>query len=152
MKRWSEETRIGKMKLVAFSLIPMVLLVGCAELIAGLTIRRDIGVETDPATGRRTYTMRIGRVPWGREGVTPLNELGFPDDEFDEIGPKGDCLHVVFSGDSYVFGDGVDRDDSFFQLVKRAATGRVTHRCVRFFNIAERSCRRRCRQCRSLHR
>jgi hypothetical protein len=46
---------------------------------------------------------------------------------------------VVFAGDSFVFGDGVDRDSSFVELVKRWTTVRDTGRCVRVFNIGERA-------------
>ena len=46
--------------------------------------------------------------------MTPLNPLAFPDEEFVSIRPKGNCVHLVFAGDSYVIGDGVDREKSFF--------------------------------------
>ncbi|HWP02156.1 MAG TPA: SGNH/GDSL hydrolase family protein, partial [Gemmatimonadaceae bacterium] len=119
-----------------FSLLPALVLLGCAELLATLTIDRRTSRVTDPATGRVSYTMQIGRLPWGRTSVTPLNALGFPDEEFSSL-DKGPCVHVVVAGDSFVFGDGVDRDSSFVSLVKRWARARPG-RCVRILNVAER--------------
>ena len=136
---WSKESLKGKMKLMVFSLIPVVLLFGCAEVFASLTIHREIATRQDPTTGLDVYTMRIGQFPWSRSSTTSLNSLGLPDEEFSNIGSKGDCIHVVVAGDSFVFGDGVDQDSSFFQLVKRWTAERNPDQCIRFFNIAERS-------------
>ncbi len=125
-------------KLSVLTVAPVLILVALAETIATRsTVRR--GADTvDPATGRATYTMRIGSWPWSRVSSTPLNSLGYPDDEFPAAGTKAGCIHVVFAGDSFVFGDGVDRDSSFFQIVRRAAARRSAGRCLRMFNIGAR--------------
>lgn len=136
---WSNQRLMVKAKLVIFALIPAALIFACAEVFAGLTIKRDIAVINDSASGQRLYTMRIGKFPWSRRSVTPLNALGFPDDEFSNIEQKGDCVHLVFSGDSFVFGDGVDRDSNFVELMKRRAGAENRGRCVRMFNIAQRA-------------
>jgi hypothetical protein len=128
----------GRLKLVVFALMPAsVLLVG-AEVFATLTIEREIRVIPNDTDKGSTYTMRIGRLSWSRRSVTPLNSMGFPDREFANLDSKGSCVHVVFSGDSYVFGDGVDRDSSFVSLIRRWSEERSPERCIRFFNIAER--------------
>ncbi len=128
-----------KIKLVIFALIPAAVIFTCAEVVTGFEIHREIAVVRDSATGQRSYTMRIGRFPWSRRSVTPLNSLGFPDVEFSTIEAKGECVHLVFAGDSFVFGDGVDRDSSFVELVKRWTTARDAGPCVRVFNIGERA-------------
>jgi hypothetical protein len=92
----------------------------------------------DPATGQVVYTMRIGRWPWSRRSVTPLNSLYFPDNEFPPAGQKGACTHLVFAGDSYVFGDGVDRDSNFVEIVRRRSAEQPNAPCLRIFNIGER--------------
>src|SRR5687767_2700567 len=94
-------------KLVLFSLTPAIVLVILAETAATVSIARRARILPDSATGGSVYTLRIGRWPWSRPTVTPLNRAGFPDQEFPPRGPKQGCLHVVFAGDSYIFGDGV---------------------------------------------
>jgi lysophospholipase L1-like esterase len=136
---WRKQGLKGKIKLVIFALIPAAAVFTCAEVVAGFEIQRQIEVVRDPANGQRVYTLRIGKFPWSRKSVTPLNALGFPDDEFSTIEPKGDCVHLVFSGDSFVFGDGVDRDSNFVELVKRRIAAENPGRCVRVFNVAERA-------------
>lgn len=138
-ERWRNMNFKGRAKLVIFAMVPAVVLFACAEVFATLVIYREAEELRDPDTGRLVYTMRIGRLPWGRRSVTPLNSLGYPDEEFSWAGSKRECVHVVFSGDSYVFGDGVDRDSSFVALVKRWSAERHPERCVRMFNIAERA-------------
>lgn len=133
------KTSRGKTKLLFFALLPAAFLLGAAELFSSLSMDRSIEVTNDPTTGRRYYAMRIGRLPWGRKSVTPLNSLGFPDEEFVNVLPKGDCVHVIFSGDSFVFGDGVDRDMSFFQLIKQWTARNNSDHCIRLFNIGERA-------------
>ena len=138
VRGWRQETVKGKAKLVLCSLLPALIIFSAVELLASLSIHRSTQVTADPATGMRYYTMQIGRMPWGHQSVTALNSLGFPDREFDNILPKGDCVHVVFSGDSYVFGDGVDGEKGFFHLVKEWSARLNGRSCIRFFNIAER--------------
>ncbi len=138
MKRWKELDLRGRTKLLVFSMLPAVVIVVSAEFLTSGTIHRSWNVAEDPLTGVSAYRMRIGRFPWGRESVTPLNTLGYPDDEFVNILPKGQCTHVVFAGDSYVFGDGVDRSESFPHLVKVWSSQKNPGRCIRFFNLAER--------------
>ena len=128
---------IHMLKLVAISLLPATALLVVAEIVATLSISRRARSIVEAATGRTVYTMRIGRWPWSRVTITPLNSMGFPDAEFPQPESKGACIHVVFAGDSFVFGDGVDRDSSFVELVKRRALAR-DDRCVRIFNIGRR--------------
>lgn len=139
MTSWKEESWRGRVKMVLFALTPAVLLVVVAESLTALAIHRTFWVETDELTSRRTYIFRMGHYPWSLETRTPLNSLGFPDDEFVNIRPKGSCTHVVFAGDSFTFGDGVNRDDSYVSLVRSWSGQRFPERCLRFFNIGERA-------------
>jgi hypothetical protein len=127
-----------RVKLVLFALAPATVLLIGAEACATFAIARSVRTAPDPETGQTVYTMRIGRFPWSRRSITPLNKLGFPDAEFDRLPSKGSCVHVVFAGDSFVFGDGVDRDSSFVALVRESSAGRGPHGCVRVFNLGER--------------
>jgi hypothetical protein len=125
------------LKLCILSLLPAVVLFGGAETYATLAIQRAVAVETDDK-GKRRYTMRIGRLPWSRASVMALNSDGFPEIEFASISPKRDCNHIVFAGDSFVFGDGVDRDSSFVSLIRTWADRHPGHACTRVFNLGER--------------
>ena len=139
MKTWKESGWKGRIKLLLFSLVPTLVLLLLAEFVANLTIYRDIRVEEDPiAGGQAVYTMRFGKAWWGKESQTPLNTLGFPDREFTSVGPKGDCVHVVFAGDSFTFGDAVDRHRNFVSLVERALIRQYPDACLRVFNLGER--------------
>jgi hypothetical protein len=129
--------RIGK--LAAFSLLPAAVLFAGVEVWATFTIQRAVHTAVDPATGQSVYRMRIGRFPWSRESVTPLNSSGFPDVEFASLPPKDGCHHVAFTGDSFVFGDGVDSDSSFVGLIRHWSQVRSpAGQCVRVFNLGER--------------
>lgn len=126
-----------RLRMGIMSLIPAAVLFGGAELYSTLAIQRAVAVETDDS-GKRRYVMRIGRLPWSRTSITHLNSHGFPEIEFSRIGHKGQCTHVVFLGDSFTFGDGVDGHSSFVSLI-RHRTGRMNaDRCVRVFNLGER--------------
>lgn len=139
MQTWKEMTWPQRLKLVIMSLLPALVLLVVAQTYAYLTIYRDIQVEDDPLLGTpAVYRMHFGKAWWGQTTETPLNSLGFPDEEFAGIGPKGDCVHIVFSGDSFTFGDAVDRHRNFFSLVERAIARKYPERCVRLFNIGER--------------
>ncbi len=108
-----------------------------AEACATYTIERTARVDHDDA-GQSMYVMRIGKFPWSHRSVTPLNSQGFPDVEFAALPAKGDCRHIVFVGDSFIFGDGVDRDSNFVSLVRRWSEERQPGRCIRVFNLGER--------------
>lgn len=139
MKSWKESGWAGRLKLVVFSLLPVLVLLAMAEFLASLTIYRDISVEPDPlAGGGAVYRMHFGRAWWGKTSETPLNSHGFPDREFSEVGPKGDCKHLVFAGDSFTFGDAVDGHRSFVSLLRRALQRAHPDRCIRVFNLGER--------------
>jgi hypothetical protein len=127
-----------KFKILVFSLIPLVVLVLLGQFVASLTIHRSTTEQTDSLTGVTYYTMHVGRLPWSRTTVTALNSLGFPDEEFVNVQPKGDCLHVVFSGDSFTFGDAVDGDSNWVSIVRRRSARQNPGRCIRVFNIAQR--------------
>jgi hypothetical protein len=124
-------------KLVAFSLTPAIVLVVLAETLSGVAIYRRARTLPDSASGGTVYTMRIGRWPWSRATVTPLNSLGFPDREFPQTPPADGCRRVVFAGDSYVFGDGVDRDSNFVEIIRRRTANRRGG-CVHVFNLGKR--------------
>lgn len=138
MKEWKHMTRGERVRMIIFSLLPTLLLLVAAEVYAAFAIHRTWGVQRDPETGRAYYAMQMGRLPWSHRSVTPLNSDGFPDEEFSTLPPKGDCLHIVLTGDSFVFGDGVDADASFFGVMKKANASRAG-RCVRLFNISQRA-------------
>lgn len=125
-------------KLVLFSLAPAIVLIVIAETIATLSIPREGRITADSVTGRRVYTMRVGKWPWSRRTVTPLNSLGLPDEEFPPAASPKTCTHIVFAGDSFVFGDGVDRDSNFVEIIRRQVAGKPNVRCVRVFNLGER--------------
>ncbi|MGH7678105.1 MAG: SGNH/GDSL hydrolase family protein [Gemmatimonadaceae bacterium] len=124
-------------KLVVFALTPAIVLLVLAETAATVTIDRRWYVRADSASGGSQYSMRIGRWPWSRRTFTTLNSQGFPDEEFPAAVPKNGCHHIVFAGDSYVFGDGVNRDSSFVSIIRRRTAGRAG-RCYRVFNIGVR--------------
>lgn len=125
-------------KLAVFSLVPAIVLLVIAETAARISISRRALTVTDSTTGRSIYTLQIGKWPWSHPSTTPLNSLGFPDDEFPSPEQKRGCTHLVFAGDSYVLGDGVDRDSNFVEIVRRRASARHTAPCIRIFNIAVR--------------
>lgn len=125
--------------MIAFALTPVTILVLLSDVLTATAIHRKFGNEQDALSGRKTYVFHMGRYPWSHVSRTPINSLGFPDDEFVNILPKGSCTHVVFVGDSFVFGDGVDRDDNYVSLVRSWSARRFPDRCIRFFNIGERA-------------
>jgi hypothetical protein len=130
-----------RLKLVAFALTPFVVLFATAETLARLAITRHADVVVDDATGRRHYEFRMGKFPWSHASITPLNQDGFPDVSFDSVGPKlPGCRHLVFVGDSFTFGDGVDLDESYVSDVRRAlARDSAARGCVRVFNLGRRA-------------
>jgi hypothetical protein len=136
---WKQATWRGRLKLVAFSLIPVALILALAQACAYLTIHRTISITTDATTGLTHYSMRIGRWPWSHRSYTPLNSLGLPDDEFVDVLPKGRCVHVLFAGDSFTFGDATDREHRWTTLVAQMTARRRPERCIRFFNIGVRN-------------
>jgi alkylated DNA nucleotide flippase Atl1 len=139
LKRWKDESWLGRIKLILFAVTPSLLLLIVAEMFASCTIGRQGEVITDPVTGDQRYEMSIGRMPWSRTGITPLNAQGLPDIEYDTLPPKGDCRHIVFAGDSFVFGDGVDREDSFVGQIRTHLEGQAQTPCFRVFNVSERA-------------
>lgn len=129
---------LGPAKLALFALIPVTVLALVAEALAAVTIERTTRIEVDESTGGRSYVMRMGNWPWSRTARTPLNSLGFPGPEFPDSTTPKRCVHVVFIGDSFVFGDGVDGDSSFVSIVGRTLAASDQERCVRTFNLGER--------------
>jgi len=125
------------LKAVAISVVVAVLALVVAESCATFAIERHATRTKDPATGRTRYIMQIGKFPWSRNSITTLNSQGFPDVEFASV-RKNNCRHVVFVGDSFVFGDGVDGDSNFVALVRRWGTARMRGQCIRVFNLGER--------------
>lgn len=138
MKRFGKETtsspgRWRALKIAVFSLTPAVILVVVAEATASMVIARRAAV-TPHAKGGSVYSLQVGRGPWSRLSVTPLNSLGFPDEEFPPAGQRDACARVIFAGDSFILGDGVHRDSNFVEIVRRRVSGRQG-RCVRVFNL-----------------
>jgi hypothetical protein len=139
LKTWKEMRWPERLKLVGLSLLPALILLIVAQLLAYMTIHRDVQIEHDPVTDQVSmYQMSFGKGWWRTTSRTPLNAWGFPDKEFAGIGPKGGCVHVVFAGDSFTFGDAVDRHRNYFALVETWTARRFPDRCIRMFNIAER--------------
>src|SRR5688572_18950897 len=91
-------------KLVAFSLLPALVLAILAETYATLALKRRVFTSVEPGTNKRVYHFRMGVLPWSRRADTPLNSLGLPDEEFPSPGAIKTCTHIVFAGDSYTFG------------------------------------------------
>jgi hypothetical protein len=135
---WKGANWKGRLKLIIFSLLPVALLFFTAEMAAHLITKRHFEEVQDPLTGGTWYTMTTGLLPWSPSSTTLLNSHGLPDDEYVNVLPKGDCVHIVVAGDSFTFGDAVNRERSYFQLVKGASAIRHPDRCLRFFNVAQR--------------
>lgn len=129
--------RLGPLKLALFALIPVTILVLVAEIAAAFTIERSARIE-EIAGGGREYRMRIGSWPWSRRVATPINSDGFPDREFPDSAAAKECVHVVFIGDSFILGDGVDGDSAFAQIVARELAARPGSPCIRSFSLGER--------------
>jgi hypothetical protein len=125
--------------MVAFALTPVTILLVVVETLTYLAIDRTFGVRADGVTNTRIYEFQMGYYPWSHRSRTALNSHGFPDDEFNNLAPKGSCKHVVFAGDSFVFGDGVNRRDNFVSLVREWSGRRKASDCLRFFNLGERA-------------
>jgi hypothetical protein len=130
--------RKNALKLILFALLPATLLFIVAETCATFATARDAQRTKDAATGQMQYTLRIGKFPWSRKSVTPLNSQGYPDVEFANLPAKNDCVHIVFAGDSFIFGDGVDRDSSFVGLLRSWSGDPRSGHCVRVFNLGTR--------------
>jgi hypothetical protein len=139
VKSWKEENWRGRLKMVLFALTPVTILLVLAEALTFTAIDRTFGNKKDPKTGRQTYEFHMGHFPWSHVSRTPINSLGFPDDEFANVLPKNGCTHVAFVGDSFVFGDGIDRDDNYVSLIRAEAARRFPDRCLRIFNLGERA-------------
>lgn len=139
MKTWKEMSGWERTKILIFSMLPALILLFVANWYAGMVIYRDVALELDPITGNPAiYKMHFGRGAWGQTTETPVNTLGFPDKEFVNITPKGDCYHIVVTGDSFTFGDAVDRHRNWFTLIERALAREFPDRCIRMFNIGQR--------------
>jgi hypothetical protein len=129
--------RIGPLKLALFALIPVTILVVLAEVASAFTIERRARIDELPDGGRE-YRMQVGSWPWSRRVATPINSDGFPDREFPDSVATKTCLHVVFIGDSFILGDGVDGDSAFAQIVGRELAARPGTPCIRSFSLGER--------------
>ena len=126
----------ARLKVAVFSLIPVLLLLGVGHCTASISEYRRLAFVTDSLTGVTTYQMRVGRWPWNRPTTTRLNTLGFPDVEYSNLPPKGDCFHVVFTGDSFTFGDASNGDETWVSLLRMRVATAYPGRCIRLFNIA----------------
>jgi hypothetical protein len=139
MLRWKGAPGKNRLKLLLFSLIPVMLLLAVAQSCAYVTIHRTMRIWTDSITGQKYYSMRIGHWPWSHRSLTPLNSLDLPDGEFAGLLPKGTCIHVVFAGDSFTFGDGTSGHLTWPTLVGEMTARGIPDRCIRFFNIGVRN-------------
>lgn len=123
-------------KLVAFSLVPLVVLLLAGHCTASIALYRHLSFTTDTLTGATTYHMQVGGWPWVRATNTRLNALGFPDEEYSSLPPKGNCIHIVLTGDSFTFGDASDGDKTWASLLRMRVATAFPNRCTRVFNIA----------------
>jgi hypothetical protein len=139
MKTWKETSWRGRLKLIVFGLIPVLVIIGLAQGCAYMTTHRTVVETTDAVTGQSYYSMHIGRWPWSYKSITPINSLGLPDDEFSGLVPKGACTHVLFAGDSYTFGDAMTSYYRWTTLVQGMTARRIPGKCIRFFNIGVRN-------------
>lgn len=135
MSGWKNSSWRNRVKLILFSLVPVLLLLMVAQAGAYMTLHRSVGVTTDFITGQRYYSMKIGRWPWSHRSITPINSLGLPDVEFVGLVPKGPCKHVLLAGDSFTFGDATSWEFRWGTLLQGMTARRLPDRCVRFFNI-----------------
>lgn len=130
-------TKIGRAaKLLAFALVPLIVLAVALHVTAGVVTYREIRFDQDSLTGVTVYRTRIGRHPWGHRSVTYLNTLGFPGAEHVALPPKDGCFRVVLAGDSFTFGDMTDGDKTFASLLAARVPALHRNGCVKFFNIA----------------
>lgn len=139
MVGWKNESWLGRLKFIAFALIPVVTILVVGQTCAWVSINRTVGIWTDSLTGQKYYSMRIGHWPWSHQNLTPLNSLDLPDAEFVGLLPKGSCTHVLFAGDSFTFGDATDHDKRWTALIEGMTARRLPERCIRFFNIGVRN-------------
>lgn len=127
------------LKLAIVTLLPALLLLVTLEIIASNRTFREISVIQDPLTGEPLeYRMQIGRFP-ARVGTTPLNRMGFPDEDFPAVRKAAGCFHILLLGDSFTFGDTVDLHRSWASLLRRAILAQGAGRCIRVFNAGERA-------------
>jgi hypothetical protein len=136
---WKKSSWRGRLKLVLFSLIPVILILVIAQACAYVTIERSIEVATDSLTGQGYYSMKIGMWPWAHKSYTPINSLGLPDQEFTGLVPKGRCVHVLLAGDSYTFGDATSAVFRWGNVLQGITSRRLPDRCIRYFNIGVRN-------------
>ena len=139
MTSWKNSSWGGRLKVVLFSLIPLVFILIVAQTLAFLTIHRSIEETTDAVTGQRYYSMQIGLWPGSHKSLTPINSLGLPDAEFVDVLPKGPCIHVLLAGDSFTFGDATSAQFRWGNLLQGMTARRLPDRCIRFFNIGVRN-------------
>lgn len=125
-----------RFKLVAFSLVPVLVLLLVGHCTASVATYRHLSFVTDSLTGVTNYHMRVGGWPWVHQTTTRLNTMGFPDIEYTNLPPKGDCVHVLFTGDSFTFGDALDGDLAWVSLVRQRIATAFPGRCIRVFNVA----------------
>ena len=125
-----------RLKLVAFTLAPALTLLIVAHGLASVATFRELVFRTDSLTGVSYYHMRVGGWPWVEPTTTRLNTRGFADIEYTTLPPKGGCVRIVFTGDSFTFGDALSGDRAWVSLVRdRIATAYPGH-CIQVFNLA----------------
>lgn len=123
-------------KLALFTLLPVAGLLLAGHVTALLITHRELAFEVDSLSGSTVYRTRLGRSFWSHRSETRLNSLGFPDQEYANLPPKGSCFHVVMAGDSFTFGDMTDGTRTWVSLLRDRVSALHRGRCVRFFNIA----------------
>jgi len=139
MTSWKNTSWGGRLKLVVFALLPLVVILAIAQGLAYMAINRTISITTDSVTGQSYYSMKIGEWPWSHRSLTPINSLGLPDQEFSGFVPKGQCVHVLLAGDSYTFGDATSAEFRWGNVLQGMTARRFPDRCIRFFNIGVRN-------------
>lgn len=136
--QWRELRGRERGRLLLFAAVPAVLLVALLEFLSWLAIARDFEVVEPPGTDRRQYVFTVGHFPWSVSSRVAINSLGFPDVEFAEV-TEDECFRLLFVGDSYTFGDGVDDHESFVAVLRARLAARAKSPCVRVYNAGERA-------------
>jgi hypothetical protein len=125
-----------RVKLVLFAAAPAVLLLLIGHVFASVATYRELEFRTDSLTGVSYYHMQVSNWPWVEPTTTRLNTRGFPDVEYSTLPPKGGCTRIVFTGDSFTFGDASNGADSWVSLVRDRISTAYPGKCIQVFNLA----------------
>ncbi len=125
-----------RLKLFFFAVAPAAVLLLVGHGIASVATYRKLEFRTDSTTGVSYYHMRLGGWPWLEPTTTRLNTRGFADVEYTTLPPKGGCTRIVFTGDSFTFGDASSAERTWFSLVRDRVSTAFPGHCIQLFNLA----------------